>query len=98
MKADDLNKIADTIANSIIRNKAPLPGCGSSSSSQNHTCQSQFGCNSYECGGAGNFWCYTFNCSSHDCPGSANFWCQVFWCSTVNCGGSNYDCGKYSGP
>jgi hypothetical protein len=65
MNKDDLKKIADAIADGITAQKAPLPGCGSPSNSNQFSCGS-YVClaSAYQCGGAANFDCnYTFNCN-----------------------------------
>ena len=82
MKNKNLEQIADTIAKSILAKKAPLPGCGSSSSSQNYTCAPGYQCwSSYYCGGAGNFTCNVFLCeATFNCP--TDFDCSDFTCNS----------------
>ena len=82
MKKEDLKKIADTIAESIMAKKAPLPGCGDASSSSDYTCPTNYECwNGYECGGAGTFMCAIYLCDT-------GFYCySAFQCSSFSCGG-----------
>ncbi len=82
MKQEDLKKIADAIADGIIAQKAPLPGCGSQSASNQYSCGG-YDCDAggYQCGSAGNFFCNTnFDCGQYFLCYS-NFFCQ----QTFNC-------------
>ncbi len=88
MKQEDLKKIADAIADGVIAQKAPLPGCGSASASSQYSC-GVYDCaaGGYECGGAANFNCNTV------------FYCtQYFQCySGFNCN-NTYGCSSTYNP
>ena len=99
MKQNDLKKIADAIADGMMAKRAPMPGCGDQSSSQNFRCTAGnvFSCGTYECGGAGNFTCgmgptdmfgclTVFDCDSNfTCQDSQWFNCRnTFRCSTFS--------------
>jgi len=76
MTDEQINKIAQAIAAKLAQRAGPvILGCGDASSSQSYTCQT-YGCDRYECGGAGKFTC-----------GYPGFMCgDYFWCY------SNFEC------
>ena len=80
MKPEDLRKIADAIAKKITSSSmSPMPGCTSSESSGNYSCQEWNKCfGYYECGGQGQF-----ECGEYGKPSSCY---DIFNCY------SNFDC------
>jgi len=66
MKDKEIDKIAQAIAAKLGEPGGPgVLGCGDASSSENYSCDYDYSCDDYECGGAGFFRCINlFECNT----------------------------------
>ena len=95
MKKEDIDKIAEIIANKLgEQGGQELLGCGSASSSQAYRCTATGGYSctgsSYDCGGNASFECrYDFECDNSFGCDSEMFTCHYYFgChSYFNCSG-----------
>jgi len=92
MNDEQIEKIAQAIATKMAQPAGKqLLGCGDASSTSNYSnctgAQGNFGCSTYECGGAGNFRCGAAGSNEFRC--TSTFRCYTnFTCNNFRCDGT----------